>query len=146
MNFSLSCFWFLIFFRSERGQGVHWCDLGLWGWSACGGSQGGSHCLKPLPYLEVIQEVFRYPVLTEQDSYFPDYFSRNKNPFQELVTKFHLFVGRCHFPIFNIQILDNDSGLLRWWFPFSVYIFQLIQDIPKWSQLFLIKSNSIWSI
>ena len=36
---------------SERGQEVHWCDLSLWGWSAGGGSQGGSHCLKPLPCL-----------------------------------------------------------------------------------------------
>ena len=48
-----------------------------------------------------------------QDSYFPDYISRSKNTFQKFVTKFHLFVGRCHFPKFNFQILDNNSGLLR---------------------------------
>ena len=34
--------------RLETRQGVHWCDLGLWGWSAGGGSQGGSIDIKSL--------------------------------------------------------------------------------------------------
>ena len=32
--------------RSEIRQGVHLCDSGLWGWSAAGCSQGGSHRIK----------------------------------------------------------------------------------------------------
>ena len=56
LKFSLSSLLFLIFgdLRSSL----------MWGWSAGRGPQGGSHCLKPLPCFEVIQEVFRYPVLT----------------------------------------------------------------------------------
>ena len=54
----------LSLWRIETRQRVHWCDLGLWGWPAGRGSQGGSHCLKPLPCLDVIQEVFRYPLFT----------------------------------------------------------------------------------
>ena len=61
-----------------------------------------------------------------------------------MVTKVHLPVGWFRFPKFNIPLLNNNSGLLSWWFPVSVYIFQVIQDIPKWKQLFLIKWNSIW--
>ena len=32
--------------RLETRQGVHRCHLGLWGWSAGGGSQGGSCCFE----------------------------------------------------------------------------------------------------
>ena len=31
------------------------------------------------------------------------------------MTKFHLSVGRFHFRKFNIQIIDNNSGVLKWW-------------------------------
>ena len=52
LKFSLSSLLFLIFgdLRSSL----------MWGWSAGRGPQGGSHCLKPLPCFEVIQEIFRY--------------------------------------------------------------------------------------
>ena len=42
------------FCKFAKWQGLHWCDLGLWGWPAGGGSQGGSYCLESilLGYLE----------------------------------------------------------------------------------------------
>ena len=36
----------MIFRIMWRWQGLHWCDPGLWGWSAGGGSQGGSHIVQ----------------------------------------------------------------------------------------------------
>ena len=134
MKFSPSCFWFLIWERTRSSL--------MWPWPV------GMVCRWRLTRWFSLPQALALSLdnsISFQDSYFPDYISRSKNTFQKFVTKFHLFVGRCHFPKFNIQILDNNSGLLRWWFPFSVYIFHLTQDIPKWRQYFLIKSRCIWN-
>ena len=44
------CIW-----RPEARQGVHWCDLGLWGWSTGRDSQGGSCCFESF-LLEHLEE------------------------------------------------------------------------------------------
>ena len=80
---------YLVFYSwSERGQEVHWCDLSLWGWSAGGGSQGGSHCLKPLPCLLVIQEDLRIVI-------FLIIFQESRILFRNLLLSFTFLLPTC---------------------------------------------------